>query len=277
MWERGRSDPYVRSFARSSRGNRGIRADPACVAWQSPASYVKGIADARDGPEFPLSAPALVPLDVATAPVLRVKEVTKTFASGPPWRRRRVEVLRGASLEVRPGELVGLVGENGSGKSTLMQIVVGLLARDGGTLSVPGRLGYCPQQPLLWDKLTVGEHFELFAQAYALGEGAARTARDGLLAELGFARYLDYRVERLSGGTRQKLNLALALLHEPQLLLLDEPYAGFDWETYLRFWEMAERRREEGMGILIVSHLLAERERLTRIYELRDGRCELLR
>ena len=209
-------------------------------------------------------------------PVLSIEGVTKAFRSGPPWHRRRVEVLRGASLDVRPGELVGLVGENGSGKSTLMQIIVGLLARDGGTLSVPGRLGYCPQQPLLWDKLTVAEHFELFAGAYELGEDAAARSRDALLGELAFARYLTDRVEVLSGGTRQKLNLALALLHEPRLLLLDEPYAGFDWETYLRFWEMAERRRAAGMGLLIVSHLLAERERLTRIYELRDGRCEVI-
>ena len=209
-------------------------------------------------------------------PVLVVGDVTKAFASGPPWRRRRVEVLRGASLEVRPGELVGLVGENGSGKSTLMQVMVGLLARDAGALSTPARLGYCPQQALLWDKLTVAEHFELFAQAYRLNERTATTSRNGLLAELGFEKYLDYRVEALSGGTRQKLNLALALMHEPQLLLLDEPYAGFDWETYLRFWEMAERRRAEGMGILIVSHLLAERDRLTRVYELRDGKCEVI-
>ena len=211
-----------------------------------------------------------------TSPVLAVDGITKAFHSGPPWHRRRVDVLRGASLEVQPGELVGLVGENGSGKSTLMQITVGLLSRDSGTLSAPARLGYCPQQPLLWDKLTVAEHFELFAQAYELDDDAATAARDGLLDELGFAKYLDYRVEALSGGTRQKLNLALALLHEPQLLLLDEPYTGFDWETYLRFWEMAERRRADGMGILIVSHLLAERERLTRIYELRDGRCEVI-
>jgi ABC-2 type transport system ATP-binding protein len=213
---------------------------------------------------------------VATAPVLAVDGITKAFSSGPPWRRRRIEVLRGASLEVRPGELVGLVGENGSGKSTLMQIVVGLLARDGGTLDRPERLGYCPQQPLLWDKLTVAEHFELFARAYRLDDEAAPASRDELLADLGFGRYLEYRVEELSGGTRQKLNLSLALLHDPQLLLLDEPYAGFDWETYLRFWEMAEQRRARGMGVLIVSHLLAERERLTRIYELRDGRCEAL-
>src|SRR3954451_2933202 len=116
---------------------------------------------------------------------------------------------------------------------------------------------------MLWDKLTVAEHFELFARAYALEDQTADATRDGLLDELSFAKYLDYRVEELSGGTRQKLNLSLALLHEPQLLLLDEPYSGFDWETYLHFWEMAEQRRAGGMAILIVSHLLAERERLT--------------
>jgi ABC-type multidrug transport system ATPase subunit len=213
---------------------------------------------------------------VATTPVLSVDGVTKGFGSGPPWHRHRVEVLRGASLEVRPGELVGLVGENGSGKSTLMQVIVGLLGRDGGSIALDGRLGYCPQQPLLWDKLTVSEHFELFAQAYEIDETNALASRDALLDELGFAKYLEYRVEALSGGTRQKLNLALALMHEPHLLLLDEPYAGFDWETYLRFWQMAERRRQDGMGILVVSHLLAERDRLTRIYELRGGRCEVL-
>ena len=182
-------------------------------------------------------------------------------------------MLRGATLTVRAGELVGLVGENGSGKSTLMQIVVGLLGRDQGEVERPERLGYCPQQPLLWDKLTVSEHFELFGRAYGLQEEEATRSRDTLLNELRFAKYAGYRVEELSGGTRQKLNLGLALMHDPQLLLLDEPYSGFDWETYVRFWEMAERRRQEGMGILIVSHLLTERDRLTRVYELREGRC----
>lgn len=209
------------------------------------------------------------------APVLSVEGVTKSFRHGPPWRRRRVEVLRGATLEVRAGELVGLVGENGSGKSVLMQIIVGLMARDGGKVSPPPRLGYCPQQPMLWDKLTVAEHFRLFGEAYSLSEPQLEETRDKLLADLGFAKYLGYRVEELSGGTAQKLNLALALLHDPQLLLLDEPYAGFDWETYLRFWEMAEARRADGLGILVVSHLLAERKRLTRVYELRDGVCQV--
>jgi ABC-type multidrug transport system ATPase subunit len=204
--------------------------------------------------------------------VLRADDVRKSFHRGVWPRRRTVEILKGASLEVCDGELVGLVGENGSGKSTLMQIVVGLLGANGGSVSQPGRLGYCPQLPMLWDKLTVDEHFELFARAYDLDDTARDQAVEGLFEELQFERYRAYRVEELSGGTRQKLNLALALMHDPDLLLLDEPYSGFDWETYVRFWEMSERRRDNGMGILIVSHLLAERERLDRVYELRDGR-----
>lgn len=209
------------------------------------------------------------------APVLIVADIVKTFHRGIWPRRRRIEVLQGTSLEVGAGELVGLVGENGSGKSTLMQIIVGLLDRDAGTIERPERIGYCPQIPMLWDKLTVVEHFELFAHAYDLDDRAGAQATDELLDELDFARYRDYRVEELSGGTRQKLNLALSLMHEPELLLLDEPYSGFDWETYLKFWEMSERRRNAGMGILIVSHLLAERERLDRMYELCEGRiCE---
>jgi ABC-2 type transport system ATP-binding protein len=218
---------------------------------------------------------AVGPTDqVGTLPraVLRVEDVEKSFHRGIWPLRRTIEVLKGASLEVQAGELVGLVGENGSGKSTLMQIVVGLLKRDGGDVQRPERLGYCPQVPMLWEKLTVDEHFELFARAYGLDDEQREQSVTGLLDELHFAKYRSYRIEELSGGTRQKLNLALSLMHEPELLLLDEPYSGFDWETYLRFWEMSGRRRDAGMGILIVSHLLAERERLDRMYELCEGR-----
>jgi ABC-2 type transport system ATP-binding protein len=210
----------------------------------------------------PIGAPA----------VLTVRDLRKSFHRGVWPLRRKVEVLRGASLDVGAGELVGLVGENGSGKSTLIQIVVGLLGSDGGGVERPERLGYCPQQPMLWEKLTVAEHFQLYGRAYGIDDEELAATEDRLLDELQFGRYRGYRTEALSGGTRQKLNLAISLMHEPDLLLLDEPYSGFDWETYLRFWEMAERRRDEGMGILIVSHLLAERTRLDRMYELCEGR-----
>jgi ABC-2 type transport system ATP-binding protein len=214
-------------------------------------------------------------LSVQAPTVLRVRGLVRSFHRGLPPRRRTIEVLKGADLEVGSGELVGLVGENGSGKSTLMKIVVGLLGRDGGEVERPERLGYCPQVPMVWEKLTVHEHFELFAEAYGLAGDGGERAEQSMLDELQFERYRDYRIEELSGGTRQKLNLALALMHEPQLLLLDEPYSGFDWETYLKFWEMSERRRDQGMGILIVSHLLAERERLDRIYSLVGGKTQI--
>jgi len=224
-------------------------------------------------PELPKSEAGEAPQPASGGrSVLRVSGLRKSFRRGLPPRRRTIEVLKGADLEIHAGELVGLVGENGSGKSTLMQIVVGLLKRDAGEVERPKRLGYCPQVPMVWDKLTVAEHFQLFAEAYGLDEDAADRATGALLEELQFDRYRDFRVEELSGGTQQKLNLALALMHDPELLLLDEPYAGFDWETYVHFWEMSERRRDAGMGILIVSHLLAERDRLDRIYSLIDGR-----
>jgi len=149
------------------------------------------------------------PTQVGTA-VLRVTGVGKAFHRGIWPLRRSVQVLSGATLRVMPGELVGLVGENGSGKSTLLQIIVGLLARDSGSIERPGRLGYCPQQAMLWDKLTVDEHFALFARAYGMDTGAREQAAGDMLEELQFAAYRGYRVEELSGGTRQKLNLALA-------------------------------------------------------------------
>jgi ABC-2 type transport system ATP-binding protein len=124
--------------------------------------------------------------------VLSIHDLTKSYHRGFWPRRRTLDVLKGATLEVAAGELVGLVGENGSGKSTLMQIVVGLLQRDGGEVERPQRLGYCPQVPMLWEKLTVEEHFELFARAYGLDDAARERAVLGLLDELQFERYRRY-------------------------------------------------------------------------------------
>ena len=207
-------------------------------------------------------------------PILLADGVAKSFHRGIGPLQRASEVLRGASMEVEPGQLVGLVGENGSGKSTLMKIIVGMLESDGGRVERRGTLGYCPQVPLLWEKLTVREHFELFARAYRLTDDGLAAARRRLLSELRFERYVDHRVEELSGGTKQKLNLSLALMHDPDLLLLDEPYSGFDWETYERFWAMSAALSDNGMAIVIVSHLISERDRLDRVYELRNGRLE---
>jgi len=180
-------------------------------------------------------------------------------------------VLRGANLTLHPGEVVGLVGENGSGKSTLMKILVGELAADAGTVRRSGRLGYCPQEPLVYARLTCDEHFELFGQAYAMSEPATKASRDALYATLGFARYAGTRADQLSGGTRSKLNLALSLLADPDLLLLDEPYAGFDWDTYQKFWTIVAERRRTGRTVLIITHFVVDEERFDRIVDLNDG------
>jgi ABC-2 type transport system ATP-binding protein len=206
--------------------------------------------------------------------VLEAKGIAKTYRRGWWPRRHTLPVLRGADVELRAGEVVGLVGENGSGKTTLMQILVGALAADAGAVEIAGRLGYCPQEPILYGRLTCDEHFELFGRAYGLDRGAMDRSREDIYEVLGFARWRGARVEELSGGTRAKLNLGLALLSDPEVLLLDEPYAGFDWDTYQRFWELTAQRRDAGGSVLVISHFTTDTDRFDRVLHLRDGRTE---
>jgi ABC-type multidrug transport system ATPase subunit len=205
------------------------------------------------------------------APLLLASEIEKSYRRGvwPVQRERRV--LRGVSLALYPGEVVGLVGENGAGKSTLMKILVGELAPDAGSVTRNGLLGYCPQQPVVYERLTCGEHFELFGHAYGMTAARQRRSASGLYEALGFERYAGTRAAQLSGGTLAKLNLGLALLADPAVLLLDEPYAGFDFDTYLKFWELVAQRREAGRSVLIISHFVTDAERFDRIVTLRGG------
>jgi ABC-type multidrug transport system ATPase subunit len=136
-------------------------------------------------------------------------------------------------------------------------------------------LGYCPQEPVVYERLTCDEHFELFGRAYRMTPDAERRSRRELYAALGFERYAATRADQLSGGTLAKLNLGLALLADPQVLLLDEPYAGFDWDTYLRFWQLVAQRRTAGRTVLIISHFVADEDRFDRIVDLREGRTVL--
>jgi ABC-2 type transport system ATP-binding protein len=201
--------------------------------------------------------------DLVTAPsavVLEAREVRKAYG--------RHLVLRGVDLAVGRGQLVAVVGENGAGKSTLLKILAGTLAPSGGTVRLAGTLGYCPQEPVLSDNLTVDQHLRYFAAAYRLPS----LARAGKLADqLGYAQHRKDPAGTLSGGTRQKLNLTLALMHDPDVLLLDEPYQGFDWETYLRFWDLVADLRAHRKTIVIITHLVFEQDRFNLVANLSGG------
>ncbi len=195
-----------------------------------------------------------------TQAVLQAREIRKAY--------RRHQVLRGVNLAVAPGQLAAVVGENGSGKSTLLKILAGTLAADCGEVELAGTLGYCPQDPVLNDSLTVGQHLRYFAAARRLP--SLRRAEE-LLARLGYEQYRGQVAGELSGGTRQKLNLTLAMLHDPDVLLLDEPYQGFDWETYLRFWDLAGDLRARRKTIVIITHLVFEQDRFDLLADLAGG------
>ena len=163
---------------------------------------------------------------------------------------------------------MAIVGENGAGKTTLLSICAGIVPRDGGRLERHGGVGYCPQAPGLVELLTVEEHVALFAAGLGLQRRAALADARALLAELHLHAPPGATARELSGGARQKLNLALALLGDPPLLLLDEPYEGFDRDSYVSFWDHVSRWQSAGRGIVIVTHLLPEGVAVDRVLEL---------
>lgn len=193
-------------------------------------------------------------------------------ARGISKRYGRRQILRDVSVSLAAGSLVGIVGENGAGKSTLLRILAGELRPSAGAVSLAGALGYCPQSVILNDSLTVAQHLDYFRAAYGLAD--LRRANE-LVERLGYTRYRDTPVRALSGGSKQKLNLTIALMHDPAVLLLDEPYQGFDWETYLRFWELASELRQRGCAVLIISHLVYDRSRFDHLYMLAAGQLQL--
>ena len=200
---------------------------------------------------------------MSVSPSLVVTDIVRSFG--------RRQVLRGVSFRAYPGEMIGVVGENGAGKTTLLRIVAGLLPASAGAVEIHGRLGYCPQEPQAHAALTVAQNIDWFAAAYRMPDAGPA---DALMRRLGFEQYRHALVRDLSGGTRQKLNLVLALMHAPTVLLLDEPYQGFDWETYQGFWALAEESRRAGQTIVIISHLFYELTRFDRVLRLRDGELD---
>jgi ABC-2 type transport system ATP-binding protein len=196
--------------------------------------------------------------------LLQADDVYKSFG--------RRSVLRGINFSIFPGSLVGIIGANGAGKSTLVRILVGELRPTRGQIVQYSSIGYCPQDAILNDMLTVDQHLDYFRAAYNMND---LHCADELVEKLNYQQYRKAFVGTLSGGTKQKLNLTLALMHQPKLLLLDEPSQGFDWETYLCFWDVVTELRESGYAILVITHQLFEQKRFDVLYQLQDGQLTM--
>ena len=218
--------------------------------------------------------------DIADA-ALRFAGVHKDFAIG----KRRVTALNGVDLTVRPGRVTGLIGPDGAGKTTLMRLAAGLLMPDRGAirvldidalaepLAVQSTIGYMPQRFGLYEDLSVQENLDLYADLKGVPE-AQRPARYAeLLHMTGMAPFTARLAGRLSGGMKQKLGLACALVKAPRLLLLDEPTVGVDPVSRRELWEIVYRQvGEAGMSVLLSTAYLDEAERCAEVILLHEGR-----
>ena len=202
-----------------------------------------------------------VPAPTVAAPVvLRLRDVSAS--------RGRRTVLSGINLTIRRSEVVAVVGANGAGKSTLLQLCAGLLRASGGSIERTPNFGYAPQLDSLAPLLTVDEHLRLFGAARGIRQGRSVSTGHRLLTRLGWTARGDQTAGTLSGGTQQKLNVALAQLDAPDLLLLDEPYQGLDALAYEDLWALISAWRASGAGVLLVTHLLRDVDLVDRVVEL---------
>ncbi|MFH2120117.1 MAG: ABC transporter ATP-binding protein [Pseudomonadota bacterium] len=238
-----------------------IRAEPPLTSDRRNASGAPGAGGVQ---KFP-----------ASGPFLRVEGVSCRFGA--------VEAVRNVSLTVERGAIFGLVGSDGAGKSTLLRMAATMVKPAAGRITIDGldvvtdraavkdRIGYMPQRFGLYQDLTVEENIDFFMNIFGI-RGTERKARKALY--LGFSNLLsftDRAAGNLSGGMKQKLGLSCVLVHEPKLLILDEPTNGVDPVSRQEFWEILNRMRENGMTILVSTAYLDEGERCDRLGLMHRG------
>jgi ABC-2 type transport system ATP-binding protein len=202
--------------------------------------------------------------------MLEISELRKRFAGGPESPDGKL-ALDGIGFTVRQGEMFGFVGANGAGKTTTMRIVMGVLQPDAGEVSWQGRpltyadrrrFGYMPEERGLYQKMRVAEQIEYFGRLHGMDAPAARKATDELIERLGLGERRADAVEALSLGNQQRVQLAVALVHDPEVLILDEPFSGLDPLAVDTLATALQERCRGGVPVIFSSHQLDLVERL---------------
>ena len=196
------------------------------------------------------------------ARAIEARLLSKSFDGRP--------ALREVSFAASRGELLAVIGPNGAGKTTLLSILAGVRAPDAGEISVPGEVGWVPQQGALYRRLTVAENLRLFARLEGVGDVEGAVGR--MLEQTGLAERRNDQIGALSGGNQQRVNIAIGLLTEPAVLLLDEPSTGLDPRQRERLWEFVLGLAGTGTTVIYTTHHLHEAERYgNRLLVLADG------
>mgnify|MGYP000642661830 FL=1 len=194
-----------------------------------------------------------------------------------------ITALRGVSITVNEGEVVSLLGPNGAGKTTLISIVVGILRPTKGKVLIYGRdprdpevrsiIGFCPQEPALNDNLTGRENMMFYARLYGIDGDEAKRRINELLEMVGLLDDADRLVGKYSGGMRRRLSLAITLIHDPKILVLDEPTLGMDPRMRRDVWNIVREAKRRGKSVLLATHYMEEADELSdRVYVIHEGK-----
>jgi ABC-2 type transport system ATP-binding protein len=222
------------------------------------------------------STPGVSPAPTETTaakPVVEIRSVSKAFG--------KLRALDNFTMTINAGETYGLIGPNGSGKTTLIRIIVGLTKPTSGEVRILGHtmpngaiakdIGYMAQSIALYTELTVRENLVFFGTIYGLHGQRLKQRVDEVLETVDLAAFSGSIVETLSGGMKQRVSLATAMIHEPRLMLLDEPTVGIDPELRLAFWDHFARLNAQGITIIVSTHHLDEAARCHRLGLMRFG------
>lgn len=195
--------------------------------------------------------------------MLKIEHLSKRYGQRP--------ILQDLSLHIQPGEIYGLLGPNGAGKTTTINLICGLLKADRGSITIGDRpagattkalIGVVPQENLLYRSLSCEENLAFFGRIYGLSRSQRRQQIERCLGLVNLLDRAKTPVEELSGGMQRRLSLAIALIHQPKLVILDEPTTGLDIEARYEVWQLIRSLKQSGVTVLLTTHLLDEVERL---------------